>query len=58
MFFEDDDNTQDVSDTAGGIVDGVKDGSPSEVGHAIERDAEQTKDDAEDVLRGEDGNNS
>ncbi len=58
MFLENDDDTQDVSDTTGGIVDGVKDGSLSEIGHAVERDAEQTKDDAEDMVRGEDNNNS
>ncbi len=57
MFFEDDDNTQDVSDTAEGIAGGVAHGA-EEAGHAIKRDAEQTKDDVEDAVRGEDGNNS
>jgi len=58
MFLEDDDNKQDVSDTVGEMADGVKHGSASEVGDAVEADAEQTKDDAEDLVGGEDGNNS
>jgi hypothetical protein len=58
MFLEDDDDKQDASDTVGGIGEGIADGSPSEVGHAIKEDAEQTKDDVEEAVGGEDGNNS
>ena len=57
MFYkEDDDNRQNVSDTVGEIADGVADGA-EKVGDAIADDAAQTKDDVEDVVRGEDGNN-
>jgi hypothetical protein len=51
------DDKQHVSDTVGEIADGVSDGA-DKVGEAIADDARQTKDDVEDVLKGEDGNNS
>ncbi|MDQ3018817.1 MAG: hypothetical protein M3Q64_03030 [bacterium] len=58
MFFEDDDQDRTtVGDTVEGIADGVKDGDAGQVGDAIKDDAAQTKDDVEDVVRGEDGNN-
>ena len=57
MFFEDDDNKQHVSDTLGEMADGVSEGA-DKIGDAIADDARQTKDDVEDVIRGEDGNNS
>jgi len=57
MFFDDNDDKQDVSDTVSEIGHGVAHADAGEVGDAIKDDAEQTKDDVEDVVRGEDGNN-
>lgn len=57
MLEEDNDQTT-AGDTMEGIADGVKHGDAGEAGEAIKDDAVQTKDDAEDAVRGEDGNNS
>ncbi len=52
------DDKQHVTDTVGGIVDGIQHGDAAKVGDEVERDIEQTKDDVQDVVRGEDGNDS
>ncbi len=57
MYLHDDDSQTRVGDTVDGIVEGVKDGDLGDVGHAVKDDALQTKDDVEDVVHGEDGNN-
>ncbi len=56
MFLEDDDDKQHVSDTVEEIGEGVADLDAGQVGEAVKDDALQTKDDVEDVVRGEDGN--
>ncbi len=58
FLFEDNDDHVDAGDTVEGIADGVADADLGQAGDAIKDDAEQTKDDVEDVVRGEDGNNS
>ena len=58
MFDHDnDDDKQHASDTISEVADGVADGDAHQVGDAISDDVKQTKDDVEDVLTGEDGNN-
>ncbi len=57
MFYEDDDDKQHVSDTVEGIGEGIANASPSQVADEVGKDVAQTKDDAEDALLGEDGNN-
>jgi hypothetical protein len=53
---EDDDDKQHASDTLSEMGEGISDGA-DKVGDAIADDVSQTKDDVEDVVRGEDGNN-
>lgn len=57
ILLEHDDDKQHASDTISEVADGVADGDASKVGDALEDDAKQTKDDIEDVVLGEDGNN-
>lgn len=58
MSHDNDTTGTDAGDTVDGIVEGVKDGDLGDVAHAVKDDAMQTKDDVEDAVTGEDGNNS
>lgn len=53
MFYDDDDDTQDASDTLGEMADGVSTGA-RQVGDAVADDARQTKEDVEDFVKGDD----
>jgi hypothetical protein len=57
LYTDHEDDKIDAGDTVGGIAEGVKDGDIGDVGEAIKDDAAQTKDDVEDTVSGEDGNN-
>ena len=57
ILFDHDDDKQHASDTISEVADGVTNGDGSQVGEALKEDAQQTKDDMEDVVLGEDGNN-
>lgn len=57
-MLNDDEGRTDAGDTIEGIAEGVRDGDMGDAAEAVKEDAEQTKDDVEDAVRGEDGNNS
>lgn len=57
MYLEEHNDRVDAGDTVSGIAEGVGDADAGQIADAVSDDAAQTKDDVEDVVSGEDGNN-